>query len=312
MRADLLASIPSPSTSTVSLGPLTVHMYGLTLLVAIAACVWLTGVRWTRRGGDWDLVFRCAVWGVAAGVVGARLYHVLTSWNEVPEPKWKGAFEVWQGGLGVWGGIGLGVVVGAIVVHRSGESVTRMMDAVAPGLLLAQAIGRIGNWWNQELFGKPTDLPWGLEIDPVHRPIEYLASKTFHPTFLYELIWDLVGVGVLLVVDRRFRIRPPALFALYVSWYTLGRTFEELLRVDPSHEIAGQRLNFWVSLVVFVVATAFFVWWQFFNERGGDRAERPPGGGRRRWRLPFGRRRRAAEPKRPAMTIPKSRVRHGR
>src|SRR5919205_4030497 len=211
----LLASIPSPSRSTISLGPLTVHMYGLMLLLAIAACVWLTGVRWRRMGGDWDLVLRCAVWGVAFGVVGARLYHVVTSWDQVPDPKWKGVFEVWEGGLGVWGGIALGVIVGAIVVRRSGNSVRLMMDAVAPGLLLAQGIGRWGNWWNQELFGKHTTLPWALKIDPAHRPPDEVQYATFHPTFLYEFVYDLVGVGILLLVDRRFRIRRPALFALY-------------------------------------------------------------------------------------------------
>ena len=138
-------------------------------------------------GGDWDLVMRCAVWGVAFGVVGARAYHVLTSWSEVPDPKWKGVFEVWEGGLGVWGGIFLGVVAGAVIVWRDGARVRDMMDAVAPGLLLAQGIGRIGNWWNQELFGKPTDLPWALEIDPAHRPAGYFEYPTFHPIFLYEL-----------------------------------------------------------------------------------------------------------------------------
>src|ERR687885_1257820 len=165
----LLLSIPSPHSGT--LGP--IHMYGLMLLLAIAACIWLTGVRWVRWGGDWDLIFRVAVWGVAFGIVGARLYHDITSWNEVPD-AWGGPFAVWQGGLGVWGGILLGVLVGAVIVRRSGNSVALMMDAVAPGLLLAQGIGRIGNYWNQELFGKPTSLPWGLEIDPQHRPLGYL------------------------------------------------------------------------------------------------------------------------------------------
>src|SRR4029453_6084623 len=192
-------------------------MYGLMLLVAIAACGGLTGIRWTRMGGDWDLVLRVAVWGVAAGVggarlypavtaggggprpkggvVGARLYHDVTSWSEVPDPKWRGIFAVWEGGLGVWGGILFGCIAGAIVVKRSGASVFKFMDAVAPGLLLAQGIGRIGNWWNQELYGKPTDLPWALEIDPAHRPIDHLQDETFHPTFLYELVYDLAMVG---------------------------------------------------------------------------------------------------------------------
>ena len=191
----MLFFIPSPHTGVVHIGPLQLHMYGLTLLVAILACVWLTGHRWKAIGGDWDLVTRVAVWGVAFGVVGARAYHDLTSWNEVPTPKWQGVFEVWRGGLGIWGGILLGAIAGAVVVRRSGYDVAKFLDAAAPGLLLAQGIGRIGNWWNQELYGKPTNLPWGLEISPAHRPLQYLDRATFHPTFLYELIWDFVGVG---------------------------------------------------------------------------------------------------------------------
>jgi prolipoprotein diacylglyceryl transferase len=262
----LLLSIPSPHTGIVHLGPLAIRMYGLMLLAGIAAAIWLTGVRWVRRGGDWDLVFRVAVWGVGFGIVGARLYHDITSWSEVQAiDKWWAPFAVWKGGLGVWGGILFGCLAGAVIVRRSGNSVFRFMDAAAPGILLAQGIGRIGNWWNQELFGKPTSLPWGLEIDPAHRPADHLASPTFHPTFLYELVYDTLIVGVLLLLDRRFRFKPPALFALYVSLYTFGRFFEELLRIDPSHHFAGLRLNAWVSIVVFVVSTAFFVWWQFFH-----------------------------------------------
>jgi prolipoprotein diacylglyceryl transferase len=294
-----LASIPSPHTGTIDLGPLTIHMYGLTLLVAIAACILLTGYRWTRRGGDWDLILKVAVWGVAAGIVGARIYHDITSWNEVSSPKWKGVFAVWQGGLGVWGGILLGCLVGAYVAHREGVSVLKLMDAVAPGLLLAQGIGRWGNWWNQELYGKPTSLPWGLKIDPEHRVSGYENFTTFHPTFLYEFVYDLVGVGILLLLDRRFRFKPPALFALYVSYYTAGRFLEELIRIDPAHHFAGLRLNAWVSIVVFVVSTAFFVWWQFLRDR--DEGERRPR------RLRFRRERR--EPEKPAMAIPRGRVR---
>jgi prolipoprotein diacylglyceryl transferase len=292
-----LASISSPGTGTLDLGPLTIHMYGLTLLVAIAACILLTGYRWTRRGGDWDLVLKVAVWGVAAGIVGARIYHDITSWDEVSSPKWKGVFAVWEGGLGVWGGIFLGCVVGAIVVRREGARVRDMMDAVAPGLLLAQGIGRWGNWWNQELYGKPTDLPWGLKIDPEHRVAGYEDKATFHPTFLYEFVYDLIGVGLLLALDRLFRFKPPALFALYVSYYTAGRFCEELLRIDPAHEFAGLRLNAWVSLVVFICSTVFFVWWQFL--RGGE--EGPGWVGRRR--------RERREPEGPAMAIPRGRVR---
>jgi len=266
----VLSFIPSPHTGVVHLGPLQLHMYGLTLLVAILACVWLTGHRWKAMGGEWDLVTRVAVWGVAFGVVGARLYHDLTSWSEVPTPKWQGIFEVWKGGLGIWGGILFGALAGAVVVRRSGCDVSKFLDAAAPGLLLAQGIGRIGNWWNQELYGKPTKLPWGLEISVAHRPLQYLDRATFHPTFLYELIWDFVGVGMLLYVSKRYTIRPPALFALYVAWYCFGRIFEELLRIDPSHHIAGLRLNAWVSIILFCGSTTYFILHQF----GGPPAPR--------------------------------------
>ncbi len=264
----LLASIPSPSSGNLHLGPLTIHMYGVMLLLGIAAAIAITGIRWTRRGGDWDLVFQAAVWGVAFGVVGARAYHDVTSWNEVPH-TWWGPFAVWQGGLGIWGGIAFGVLAGAVVVRRAGASVTLMTDCVAPGLLVAQAIGRVGNYFNQELFGKPTDLPWGLQIDPSHN-LGYPVGTTFHPTFLYELLWDLSGAAVLLLVGSRFRIRPPALFSLYVAWYTFGRMFEELLRVDPSHHFLGERINFWVSLIVFLAGVASFVWLQFFRPAGPE------------------------------------------
>src|SRR5919202_934892 len=184
----MLASIPSPHTGVVDLGPVALHMYGVMLLVAIAACIALTGYRWVRLGGDWDLVFRVAVWGV-------------------------------------WGGILLGVLVGAWIVKRTGNSVRLFMDAVAPGLLLAQGIGRWGNWWNQELYGKPTDLPWGLEIDEAHRPPgdQYFGVANYHPTFLYEFVYDLIGVVLLQLVARRFRIRPPVLFVLYAHLYCFGR-----------------------------------------------------------------------------------------
>jgi len=301
-----VASIPSPSTGTWDLGPLHLHMYGVMLLLAVAACTALTGLRWVRgwawrpsldgitdkQPHEFDLVLRVAVWGTAAGVVGARLYHVITSWNEIPNPKWQGVFEVWNGGLGVWGGIAVGTLVGAWIVHRAGHSVRLFADAVAPGLLLAQGIGRWGNWWNQELFGKPTDLPWGLEISPQNRPDQYLADTTFHPTFLYEFLWDTVWVAALIFLSWRFRIRPPALFALYVAVYTFGRFFEELLRVDPAHHIGPLRLNGWVSIVVFAASASFFVWWQFLRPRRQDRGRQAPKG--------------------PAMAIPKRRVRPSR
>jgi len=291
----LLASIPSPSSGQFDLpGPLpAVHAYGLTLLVAIVAAILVTKWRWGRRPGDLDLILRVAVWGVAAGIVGARLYHVVTSWEDVPDPKWKGIFEVWEGGLGIWGGILFGVLAGAVVIKRSGGSVLQAMDAVAPGLLVAQGIGRLGNWWNQELYGRPTDLPWGLEIDDAHN-MDYPAGTTFHPTFLYEMLWDLAGAAVVILVARRWRIRPPALFSLYVAWYTFGRFFEEQLRIDPSRIFWGMRLNAWVSLILFIASSLFFIWWQIY---GGKIPS-----------LTF-RRRGRAEKGRPAMAVPRARVR---
>jgi prolipoprotein diacylglyceryl transferase len=297
----VLGSIPSPSSSTLELGPLTIHMYGLMLLVAIFACVWLTAVRWRSVGGEFDLVVRVTVWGVAFGVIGARLYHDLTSWNEVPTPKWQGIFEVWKGGLGVWGGILLGTIAGAIVVRRSGNSVRLFMDAAAPGLLLAQGIGRLGNWFNQELYGKKTTLPWGLEIDDFHLPNPLppgvFSGTLFHPTFLYELIWDFAGVLLLIWVGRRWPIRPPALFALYVSYYCFGRFFEELLRIDPAHHFLHLRVNAWVSIVVFLASTIFFIRWQV-QGKGWDPPPPPP---RKIKPRPI--------PKGPTMAIPKARVR---
>jgi phosphatidylglycerol---prolipoprotein diacylglyceryl transferase len=257
-----LASIPSPSSGELELGPLTLHAYGFTLLVAILAATFIAGLLWTRRGGDWDLVFRVAMWGVVGGIVGARLYHVVTSWSEVPDPKWQGVFQIWEGGLGIWGGITGGVLAGWIVIRKAGESMFAFMDAAAPGLLLAQAIGRWGNYFNQELFGTPTDLPWGLEIDPENRPDRYRDSETFHPAFLYESLWNLLGVAVLLVLWSRARVNPPGLFALYVAWYTFARFFLELIRTDEAHELLGLRLNAYVSMLLFALAVAAFFWSQ--------------------------------------------------
>jgi prolipoprotein diacylglyceryl transferase len=291
----LLASIPSPHSGVFHIFGRPIHMYGLMLLLAIVACIWLTWVRWKRLGGDPDLVLRVAVWGVAAGIVGARAYHDITSWDQVPD-HWWGPFAVWQGGLGVWGGILLGCLVGAWIVHRAGAGVFLFMDAVAPGLLLAQGIGRWGNYWNQELYGKPTGLPWGLKIDIEHQgdiPLKYQGASAYHPTFLYEFIYDTIGAGLLIFIGWRFRIRPPALFALYVSYYCFGRFFEELIRIDPAHHFLGLRINALVSIVVFVISTGFFIWWQFM------RRESAPGDVGRRREVPTG----------PTMTVPKGRVR---
>ena len=254
----MIASIPSPKTGEFHLGPLLVHAYGLLYGVAVVAAVLIARRRWVARGGSAELVDEVALWGFPAGLIGGRIYHVVTSWNEVPH-TWWGPFAVWKGGLGIWGGIALGVIVGLWRVRRRGENVPAFMDAAGvPALLVAQSIGRVGNWFNQELFGKPTNLPWGLEISPENRPARYANDPTFHPTFLYEIVWNLALAAFLVTLGRRRDIRPPGLFALYVAGYSAFRIFEELLRVDPAHHFLGLRLNLFVAIALTVAGLLWF------------------------------------------------------
>jgi prolipoprotein diacylglyceryl transferase len=253
-----LAFIPSPHENGIHVGPLFVHAYGLAYVVAVFAAIAIIGRRWERQGGDRRLVQEVALWAFPAGIIGGRLYFLVTSWDQAPH-TWWGPFAVWQGGLGIWGGIAAGTLVGIWVLHRRGADIPRFLDAAAPGLLVAQAIGRVGNYFNQELFGGPTTLPWGLEIDPAHRPAGYAQYATFHPTFLYEIVWNLALAGVLVMLGRTKRIAPPGLFALYVAGYSGFRIFEETLRVDPAHHIFGLRLNFYVASLLFAAGIAWFV-----------------------------------------------------
>jgi prolipoprotein diacylglyceryl transferase len=253
----LVGAIPSPPANGLHLGPLYVHAYGLAYVVAVLAAVAITVRRWQARGGSRALVEEVAMWGFPAGLLGGRLYFLATSWNEVPD-HWWGPFAIWKGGLGIWGGIAGGTLAGLWVLHRRRADIPQFLDAVAPALLVAQAIGRVGNYFNQELFGGPTTLPWGLEIDPAHRPEAYAHVATFHPTFLYELLWNLLLAGALVWLGRRRVVRAPGLFALYVAGYSLGRIGEELLRVDPAHHILGLRLNFFVASLLFALGIAWF------------------------------------------------------
>jgi len=253
----LLGSIPSPPSNGVDIGPFFVHAYGLAYVVAIVAAVAIASRRWERGGGDRQLVEEVALWGVPAGLVGGRLYFLATSWNEVPA-HWWGPFAIWDGGLGIWGGIAAGTVAGLWVLRRHGSDIPRFLDAAAPALLVAQAIGRIGNYFNQELFGGPTNLPWALQIDRARRPPGYEHYATFQPTFLYELIWNLGLAGTLVWLGHHRRIRPGGLFALYVAGYSGFRIFEELLRVDPAHHILGLRLNLYVAALLFLGAVVCF------------------------------------------------------
>jgi prolipoprotein diacylglyceryl transferase len=253
-----VAFIPSPPTNGFYVGPLFVHAYGLAYVVAVIAAVAIAVRRWEAKGGERDLVYEVALCGFPAGLIGGRLYFLATSWSEVP-PHWWGPFAVWKGGLGIWGGIAGGTLAGLWVLRRRGANIPVFLDAATPALLVAQAIGRVGNYFNQELFGGPTTLPWGLEISPAHRPAGYAHYATFHPTFLYELIWNLLLAGALVWLGRRRSIRAPGLFALYVAGYSFARIGEELLRVDPAHHILGLRLNFYVASILCLAGLAWFV-----------------------------------------------------
>ena len=250
------------------LGPLSVHLYGLMYVLAVLAAVAIAARRWEHAGGERSLVYRVALWGFPAGLIGGRLYFLATSWNEVP-PHWWGPFALWKGGLGIWGGIAAGTLAGLLVLRRRGADIPRFLDAAAPALLVAQAIGRVGNWFNQELFGGPTSLPWGLEISPAHRPPGYAQYATFHPTFLYEIVWNLGLAAGLVWLGHHRRIRAPGLFALYVAGYSLGRVGEELLRVDPAHHLLGFRLNFFVAILLFVAGVIWFAHTQRWLRRAG-------------------------------------------
>jgi len=259
----ILLSIPSPSDNSIELGPFQLRAYGLAIALGVLAAVWIARRRWAARGGDPDDISRLAVWSVLAGLIGARLYHVITDHDRY-EGRWLHAFAVWEGGLGIPGGLIAGVGVGAYIAHRRGLPVAELLDVVAPALPVAQAIGRLGNWFNQELFGRATDLPWGLEIDADHRPAGYLDTETFHPTFLYEALWNLALAGLLVWWERRRPGgRPGRLFALYVAGYALGRVWVEALRIDPATRLFGVRWNIWMSLIAFVGA----VGWLLFDSR---------------------------------------------
>ncbi|WP_327045176.1 prolipoprotein diacylglyceryl transferase [Microbispora sp. NBC_01189] len=258
----LLASIPSPSQGVWNLGPIPIRAYALCIVLGVVVAVWIGERRWRARGGAPGTVTDLAVWAVPFGLVGGRLYHVVTDWqiyfgSDAPKRPIDALF-IWEGGLGIWGAIALGALGVWIACRRRGISFTAVADTLAPGVAVAQAIGRWGNYFNQELFGGPTTLPWALEIEP-GRPGTVPGVTTYHPTFLYESLWDLALAGVLILAARRFGLRHGRVFALYVAGYTLGRFWIEGLRVDPAHEILGLRLNQWTSIVIFLCAVAYLL-----------------------------------------------------
>jgi phosphatidylglycerol---prolipoprotein diacylglyceryl transferase len=253
----LLASIPSPTDPFIfHLGPLAPRWYGVLLAVGIEIAILVTRSQLALRGRDPGIAGEVAVWAVPCGVIGARLYHVATDWSAFSGDLGKIPL-IQEGGLGIYGAL-LGGALGAVVgARRAGVPLLVILDCAVPGVALAQALGRFGNYFNQELFGGPTSLPWGLEIDPENRPAQYLGETTFHPTFLYEALWNLLVMAVLLRAARRWRQHPPGYYlALYLALYSLGRFFVEGLRVDPAHEIGPFRLNQVVAAVVFAISLA--------------------------------------------------------
>jgi len=266
-----LAFIPSPPVSGIHLGPLFLHFYGLMYVVGISLAVYITARRWAAVGGDRALVYDVLVWAVPAGIIGGRIYFDITTPFDITPHTWWGPLAVWKGGLGIWGGVAAGALVGAWRVRRAGAGVGLFMNAVAPALLVAQAIGRIGNYFNQELFGKPSGLPWAVEVGYAARlnsgiPAADLKYGTFQPSFLYELIFDLAWAAVLVWLGHHRQIRPQGLFALYVAGYSGYRIFEETIRIDSSAYFLGLRLNFFIAIVFTAVGLAWFV----LVQRRGD------------------------------------------
>ena len=257
--AHVLGSIPSPARGVFYLGPLPLHAYGICIALGVVVAVRVAERRWEQRGHARKDVADIAVWLVIAGVLGARLYHVVTDYELYTHDPVKALF-IWDGGLGIWGGVAAGAIAVVVLARRRGFDTLALMDALAPGVVLAQAIGRWGNYFNQELFGRPTSLPWAVEIDAAHRPAAYSRFSTFQPTFLYESSWCLAIFGVLVVLERRFKFRKGQTMALYIALYTAGRFVFENMRSDFAHTIGGLRINAWMSLALCLGGIAWFAW----------------------------------------------------
>ena len=267
----MFSSIPSPSSGSLDLGPLTLRGYGLMIALGVLAAVWLTAKRFTDRSLSADHAAGIAMWGVPAGIIGARFYHVITDWGRF-SGNWGEAFKIWKGGLGILGGVIVGYLAAMIYCKRANLDLRTVMDVAAPSIPLAQMIGRWGNWFNQELYGRPSELPWALEIDPENRPVQHLEQATFHPTFLYESLWNLMVVLVLIKIDRMKRLTAGMLFIVYFALYSIGRIWVEALRIDEATKIAGLRVNIWVFslLLLLSLGLLFKVEWK---RRGVDASE---------------------------------------
>ena len=262
--------IPSPPINSFHIGPLDIHFYALGYIIGITLAILITRRRWRALGGNPSLVTDIALWVVPAGIIGGRIYFDVTTPMDIPH-VWYGPFAVWTGGLGIWGGVAAAALVGGWRLRRLGITVGPFANAIAPALLVAQAVGRIGNYFNKELFGKPTTLPWGLEIPYQYRvsggiPAQDLHFTTFQPSFLYELIWDLALAAFLVWLGHHAKIKPWGLFALYVAGYSGYRIFEESIRIDSSEYFLGLRRNMDIAIVV---ALAGLGWVGFVQRRPG-------------------------------------------
>ena len=259
----MILFIPSPSINGFSLGPVTIRFYALCLIAGIMAAWWLGARRWRKRGGDPETFETAVLWAIPVGIVGARIYHVLTHLGDYFAPgvnPWS-VFFIWEGGIAIYGAIGAGALAAWLVCRARGARFAALADSLAPGIALGQAIGRLGNWFNQELYGLPTDLPWGLEIAPEYRVPGFEEYATFHPTFLYEMLWNLLVVGILLWADRRFRMGRGKVFALYVALYGFGRFFTEAIRTDYSYDTFGPiRFNQFVAALICLAGVAALLW----------------------------------------------------
>lgn len=269
--------IPSPGTASFSLGPVTIYYYALCIILGIALAIWLGRKRYESSGGNPDDVSEVAIWAVPFGIIGGRLYHVISSpaqyFGKDGQPL--DALKIWEGGLGIWGAISVGALGVYIYfkTHKTSLTFPHVLDALAPGVVLAQAIGRVGNYFNQEVFGKPTNLPWALEIEEKYRPQDFSQFETFHPTFLYELLWCLFVAYLLIKLPlflRRINRNPGDIFAIYIAGYTFGRLWIESIRIDEANLIFGLRLNIWVAAIIFFASLIYL----FRSGRRGNSAEK--------------------------------------